>query len=494
MRLLSLVLCNVHAETTSVSHIEHQWIIDKHGRQRLFRGINVVYKAFPFHPILDKWDPQFSFTREDVDFIADLNLNIIRLGVMWGGVEPWRGSYNQTYIDVLKQIVARCQEKGIYVLLDMHQDVLSERFCGEGVPMWAFHTNKIEQEHGFPFPLENPWPLNQSDDIPTKLQCDTHEWFSYQLTAAASRGYQNLYDDEDGLATSMARFWAKVASEFKDYDNVVGYDLINEPWAGDVFKNPLLLSPGVADRKNLQPFYEIIHEHIRQVDTDRLIFFESVTWDNFVVGFTQPPGGKEYRNRSVLSYHHYDKKPNMLGIERTFTERLLDAKRLSTGLMMTEFDIAFGDGKRAAWLENAFRLADKHFQSWIGWEYKRFVPITGFGDFMFDPQTGELVKGFVPLLSRPFAQAIAGRALSMSFDPETKQFDLEYELIQSSRTSVTEIRFLKRVQYPNGFQVKVKPSKGITWEVSPHNDGLVLVRADPRAPLGERVHVSIIEN
>ena len=31
----------------------------------------------------------------------------------------------------------RAAEYGIYTLLDMHQDVLSEKFCGEGIPDWA---------------------------------------------------------------------------------------------------------------------------------------------------------------------------------------------------------------------------------------------------------------------------------------------------------------------------------------------------------------------
>ncbi len=26
---------------------------------------------------------------------------------------------------------------GIYTILDMHQDILSEKFCGEGIPDWA---------------------------------------------------------------------------------------------------------------------------------------------------------------------------------------------------------------------------------------------------------------------------------------------------------------------------------------------------------------------
>ena len=44
--------------------------------------------------------------------------------------------------------------------------------------------------------------------------------------------------------------------------------------------------PGDADRKNLEPFYDGISPYIRNNDSDRLVFFESVTWtDEFNVRY-----------------------------------------------------------------------------------------------------------------------------------------------------------------------------------------------------------------
>ena len=48
-------------------------------------------------------------------------MNVIRLGVLWVGVEPVRGEYNETYLEVIKSIVDKCKSHGIYVLLDSHQ-------------------------------------------------------------------------------------------------------------------------------------------------------------------------------------------------------------------------------------------------------------------------------------------------------------------------------------------------------------------------------------
>ena len=35
-----------------------------------------------------------------------------------------------------------------------------------------------------------------------------------------------------GLLDSFAAFWGKVAQEFSTSSSVIGYEIINEPWAG----------------------------------------------------------------------------------------------------------------------------------------------------------------------------------------------------------------------------------------------------------------------
>ena len=87
--------------------------------------------------------------------------------------------------------------------------------------------------------------------------------------------------------------------------------MINEPFAGDVYKNPLYFVPGEAGSKNLMPMYDNIAKAIREEDETHIIFFEPVTWgmvfDNKIAGsgFDHVPGGDNYRNRSSFSYHYY---------------------------------------------------------------------------------------------------------------------------------------------------------------------------------------------
>ena len=47
---------------------------------------------------------------------------------MWSGVEPREGYYDMEYLARLGRIVDNFRDNGIYVILDMHQDVASRHF------------------------------------------------------------------------------------------------------------------------------------------------------------------------------------------------------------------------------------------------------------------------------------------------------------------------------------------------------------------------------
>ena len=95
---------------------------DEDGRERIFHGTNVVNKLEPFVPtILDgPFDAMYSFNEEDIDFLASLGYNTLRLGLLWQGAEPVEGQFNQTYVDQVKRIVEMSAAKGITPLINMH--------------------------------------------------------------------------------------------------------------------------------------------------------------------------------------------------------------------------------------------------------------------------------------------------------------------------------------------------------------------------------------
>ena len=105
---------------------------DAHGRVRIFHGAARVQKKPPWYfPDLLEGDTE-------ARAMEALGFNVLRLGFMWSGYNPAPGVFNQSYIDVIKTTVAQLNAHGVYVLLDMHQDILSSAFClYDGAPRWV---------------------------------------------------------------------------------------------------------------------------------------------------------------------------------------------------------------------------------------------------------------------------------------------------------------------------------------------------------------------
>ena len=48
---------------------------------------------------------------------------------------------------------------------------------------------------------------------------------------------QSLYDNEQDIQERFTLFWSKVSKHFADNPHVLGYELLNEPWAGDIYRH-----------------------------------------------------------------------------------------------------------------------------------------------------------------------------------------------------------------------------------------------------------------
>ena len=72
---------------------------------------------------------------------------------------------------------------------------------------------------------------------------------------------------------------------FKSFDSIIGYELMNEPFAGNIFEGDhLKFVPGIAGETNLVPFYDIVQKSIRKIDDNTIIFWEPVSMLNHDLG------------------------------------------------------------------------------------------------------------------------------------------------------------------------------------------------------------------
>ena len=191
--------------------------IDIEGRHTLLHGINMVCKDKERNYIGD-------YKEEDFVALKQWGFNVIRLGIFWDGVEPAPGQYDDHYLSMIDRLIMLAEKNDLYVFLDMHQDLYSCKYA-DGAPEWATITDGYEH---------------------TK----TDLWSeSYLLSRAVQVAFDNFWNNREavdgiGIQEHFINMWRHIAARYKDYKNVIGYDILNEPFMGSEVNHllPALLS------------------------------------------------------------------------------------------------------------------------------------------------------------------------------------------------------------------------------------------------------------
>jgi endoglycosylceramidase len=179
--------------------------VDSFGRQVILNGINKVNK-----------NQKMNYTDNDsvsaYEQLARFGFNCIRLGIIWDGVEPQPGKYDERYLDKIEEKINGAAQNGIYVLLDMHQDLYSVLYS-DGAPVWA--TLNENQPH-----------------VAGAIWSD-----AYLSSPAVQKAFDNFWankpaSDGIGLQDHYANMWKHVAQRFAKFGNVIGFDIMNEPFNG----------------------------------------------------------------------------------------------------------------------------------------------------------------------------------------------------------------------------------------------------------------------
>ena len=81
----------------------------------------------------------------------------------------------------IEEIVTSASRYGLYSIVDAHQDVMSEKFCGEGVPNFAA-VDDVSSWEAFPRPLQLEAYKVDANGIPSREDCAKHPWGAYYST------------------------------------------------------------------------------------------------------------------------------------------------------------------------------------------------------------------------------------------------------------------------------------------------------------------------
>jgi len=497
-------LCLIHfAHSLIQVNPSTQMFVDEHNRTRIFHGVNAVEKVFPFYPVLDRFDSNRSLCQQDFTNLKTWGFNVVRLYLAWPGFEPQRGQYNFTYLDQLNKIVDMAAQNDMYIILDMHQDVFSRKFCGEGFPDWATLGDDIES---FPFPV----PISvqkDKDGIPIVESCLKHSFFMYYFSKGASSSFQKFYENQDGILDAFASMWQQVAKYFAKSKNVLAYEILNEPWPGDYLKHPELLLPlGTSDKKYLMPLYSKVNDYIRKVDDDHIIMFEPIVSDFSIVGLEHgPSGSKDYLNREAFSYHIYcvdadsHGDPKSRAICKLFDDGMFrwrhsTIQKLGSGAFLTEFGAVSNATAGSHELRWMTEQADKELRSWAYWQFKFYDDVTT----QSSPPTIESFYGVdgslqfdkVKTLSRTYAHAVCGVPTSMNFDASTSLFSLVYSSV-NCQNQPTIVYLNEQWYYPRGFSVSVHTKSGASVRFDKVKQNYLHFTHSPQVREGDWIEIVI---
>lgn len=285
--------------------------------------------------------------------------------------------------------------------------------------------------------------------------------------------FGRLYNNFDGLGDAFAAYWKKLAAEYVDTSNIVGYNLLNEPWVGDTFADPTLLIPGVADRKVLEGLWNRASKQIRTVDNDTLIWFEGATLD-ILSGFNNVPLGDG--SKTVHSFHYY--RPPQLGpISDTLANRHKDNVRLKTAGVLTELTFWMGDDKQMKAMDEAVKASDANMVSWLGWAYEN----------LYNGTSGQPYPELQKHYSRAYPAAVAGTPKSFEFDESSGTFKLQFTS-DPAIDAPTEI-ILPASTFPNGYNVQFTPETSLVqheWD-----DRTLSLFTSQSLPSGTSISVTI---
>ncbi|QQP96180.1 glycoside hydrolase family 5 protein [Lysobacter enzymogenes] len=309
------------------------------------------------------------FDVRQLDRYQSWGFNFIRFPINWNFLEPTPGNIDWGYVNEIEQVVAEAGKRGMWVMVSMHQWETSQCYQGDwggGFPGWFVEDMVggacVSGANG-----------NQLDF-----------WDAFWANRAVSAG---PYAGKSAWEV-YSQAWRTVAWRLRNYHNVAGWDVINEPHTGRTTGSYPLNST------ILPQFYEYVGTRIRWSDWrdgDRKSHLLFVEGD---VGTVRPELAKPNLSNFVLTPHFYPlDQPAYLNRDcaalTTLVQPLLDkASAWGVPMLMGEFGAnVVADRDRAlSFAKHTSRIVSASGQSWAWWPFEDYAV----EDLPYRPEVAEL--------------------------------------------------------------------------------------------------------
>jgi endoglycosylceramidase len=409
--------------------------LDAAGRQVLLRGVNTGgrSKFAPFFPFpfqesgLENQTGALPFKQAVADFysrVAGWGHNVVRMPFSWEALEPTRGAYDDLYLARYLAMIDAAAEHDLRVLVDFHQDVFAAPYCGDGFPLWAC-----------------PEPIPEPPD-------DCSGWFMGYLEQASpiNNAYGRFWRNEDGLQDSFKAMWKYMAEAAWSRDNVIGFEIMNEPHHGTEDEEEWAES-------TLPIFYEEVGADIRSVAPNALIFFDSTGLD----AATQEPLLKRPQGKDFVFAPHYYLMSIYTGGELDMDEipkglARWAAKSLAWDLpvLVGEFGIYRVLPEAEQYFTVIMNALDSHLLHGTAWEVSTTQDDWNDEGMSLIAPDGQETDGLQALI-RVYPSAIDGEAIAFRYTPSTRVATLTYD---ARGNGLTELVVPTQL-YPRGVDISV---------------------------------------
>jgi endoglycosylceramidase len=494
------------------------YLTDAEGRTLQLHGVNLVAKcgggsvdmpvagtpcvgpaqgprlAYVLSP--DAADPGRRFTAGDARTLAQLGFNVVRLGIIWEGLEPgprdarindphycaahapgtpfprlahgtdpYDPATVRAYLARTDRIVHLLAHAGLRVIVDMHSDAYSSAFFnakggtpwnGEGAPVWATCTA------GARF---RPSPGWGGFYLLRPIQIAMHHFFA-----------NNVRGDLQG---QYARVWQAVASHYRGNGNVLGYEIYNEP--NDYLVKQLdpelqcdyggpLSEPRSCAVNHPNALPHGLIGAIQGADPTHVVFYEPSGNTDFgareTIGMAEPLRFP----RLALAFHTYGDIPTQLAQMATARAKTHTGQPGGPAWILDEFGASNNDALSGATVGHA----ETDNLSWAYWAGMQLNDPTGGQAYegLLDQTTRQPYPNQARAMSVPYAWATAGTPGAQSFYRPAQTYRYRYT-VDPKVHAPTEIE-IPSYTYPLGYSVKVTGARVI----SPANAALLTLSAD----------------
>jgi endoglycosylceramidase len=415
------------------------------GRVVFLRGVNAGgrSKFAPFVPFDYASGQYASALASYMDRAASWGIDAVRVPFTWAALEPVQGQHDEEWLGRYEQLLQAAWARGIWTVVDFHQDVYSEAFCGDGFPLWTIPDPKPAPHHDC-----TSWQLEYFQDADVKAAFDRF-WAAGSPVMAAFLGA-----------------WDFMIARFKDTPGVAGFEPINEPGWGSAATDKF-------EATTLSAFYAQMVPRVRAAAPLALVFVEPTGFAGSIVTTTlqRPPG-----DGVVFAPHYYPiSSPNPETVLPKMQGWANVGAQWNVPTFVGEFGSDHDSDTTADYMAGHFAALDSLGLSGTEWEYSvESEQWNQEGDSVVASDGTEYPVAQV--LVRPFARAIAGGALTQTWDGASRTFSLAYAT-GSAATNVSEVQLPARA-YPTGINVALS---GGCYDAT-SAPGRLLVQADDGAP------------